>query len=257
MTYEGPDHENDYSTQNELIEKAIENEVGAIVISAIDQTKSIALLEKAKEQGIYVIVIDSGIDEELAAVNIETDNYAAGEMIAGVIMQNEGIYGENIGLVNFDSDSENILNREKGFEDAIKESEKVRVVGRVIVDSNIGTAKEKALAFFDEYPEVDTIVSFNEWTTLGVGYAIKERNMQDEIQVIGFDSNVISLEMLESGEIDGLLIQNPYAMGYLGVEFACQLMNGENLEQKDIITEITYVTLENIDELNEQSIPIW
>ena len=254
VTYEGPDYESDYSTQNELIEKAIKNEVGAIVISAIDKTKSIDLLEKAKDQGIYVIVIDSGIEEDLAAAKRETDNYEAGEMMAKVILENKEVYCGNIGLVNFDSYSENIINRERGFEDAIKDSEDAHIIGRVIVDSNIGTAKNRALEFIDEYPEVDTIVSFNEWTTLGVGYAIKERNLQNEIQVIGFDGNVISMEMLESGEIDGLLIQNPYEMGYLGVELACQLMEGESLEQKEITTGITYVTTENIDELDNYDI---
>ena len=74
------------------------------------------------------------------------------------------------------------------------------------------------------------IVTFNEWTSLGVGYAIQELGMKDSVRVIAFDSNVVSVGMLETGEVDTLIVQNSYAMGYLGVETAYKLINGYQIE---------------------------
>lgn len=254
ITCEGPSNENDYLEQNKLIENAINNKVGAIVISAIDKDKSVHLLEEAIDEGIHVVVIDSGINSDLVEANIETNNYDAGREMAEVLLAEGDIKGKKIGIVNFDSESENVIRRESGFEDTMNANGSAEIIGRTTVDSNVGEAKKAANSFIEKHPEVDIIVTFNEWTTLGVGYAIKEKELQEEIQVIGFDNNVISVSMLENGVIDGLVVQNPYAMGYLGVEIAYQLINGTEIEQTEINTNIKFITRENIEELNSREL---
>lgn len=54
------------------------------------------------------------------------------------------------------------------------------------------------------------LIGFNEWSTIGVAYAIKELNLNNKVFGIGFDSNVNCVNMLESGEIDTLIVQNPF-----------------------------------------------
>lgn len=44
---------------------------------------------------------------------------------------------------------------------------------------------------------------------------------------IGFDSNVISVGMIETGEMDALIVQNPFAIGYLGVKMRLFLLPEE------------------------------
>ena len=40
--------------------------------------------------------------------------------------------------------------------------------------------------------------------------------LSEEVAAVGFDSNVVSVGMLETGEMDALIVQNPFAIGYLG-----------------------------------------
>ena len=61
-----------------------------------------------------------------------------------------------------------------------------------------------------EYPEINVIVTFNEWTSLGVGWAIRDLDLAEETQVVAFDSNVVSVGMLETGEVDALIVQRFY-----------------------------------------------
>ena len=77
-----------------------------------------------------------------------------------------------------------------------------------------------------ENSNIDAIVTFNEWTTLGVGDAVKEIGQQTDIAVVGFDNHIAAIEMLEAGTIDALIVQNPFAMGYLGVKSAWELSTG-------------------------------
>lgn len=52
--------------------------------------------------------------------------------------------------------------------------------------------------------------------------------------------------MLESGEVDALIVQNPYAMGYLGVEKAYQLLTGQKISEKKVDTATTMVNRDNM-----------
>ena len=90
------------------------------------------------------------------------------------------------------------------------------------------------------------IATFNEWTSLGVGWAIRDIEARDRIWVTAFDSNAVSVGMLETGEVDSLIVQNPYAMGYLGIEQINTLLNGQKPEKKETATSSILVTRENM-----------
>ena len=49
----------------------------------------------------------------------------------------------------------------------------------------------------------------------------------DTVFLVGFDSNVVTVDGLQEGSVDALIVQNPYAMGYLGVESAYKLLTGQ------------------------------
>ena len=68
---------------------------------------------------------------------------------------------------------------------------------------------------------------------------------QDDIAVVAFDNQTTLIEMLEMGEIDALIVQNPFAIGYLGVESAYKLLKKLDVEPK-ITTRVTEVTRDNM-----------
>ena len=90
------------------------------------------------------------------------------------------------------------------------------------------------------------IVTYNESTTLGVGDAVEALGAGERTQVVAFDSNVKSIGMLEKGNVDALIVQNPYAMGYLGIEQINTLLNGQKPEKKETATSSILVTRENM-----------
>ena len=63
---------------------------------------------------------------------------------------------------------------------------------------------------------------------------------------VGFDANVQSVQLLETGEMDALVVQNPFAIGYLGVQNASMLLRGESLSQEVQNTDVTVVTRDNM-----------
>lgn len=69
---------------------------------------------------------------------------------------------------------------------------------------------------------------------------------QKKIVFVGFDAGKTALEALEEGEIQGLVVQNPFAMGYAAVIAAARSVLGEGNEAV-VNTGYIWVTQENLD----------
>lgn len=241
ITFEGPDSEEDYESQNKMIENAVSKNVGAIVLSAIDYEKNAPAVQKAIDKGIKVITVDSDVDADGKELFIGTDNVSAGKKAAEQAIElckNEK--SVNIGIVNYGENTENGKQRLKGFTDYIDKVKNAKVVASVNVESNAESATLGAKQLIEENKEINVLIGFNEWSTLGVGYAIKELNLKDEVFGIGFDSNVNCVGMLETGEIDTLIVQNPFSMGYLSVSKAAEFLL-DNVKTDGEIETDTYV----------------
>ncbi len=243
ISFEGPDNEEDYETQNRLIEEAVADGVQVIVFSAIDYNANAEAVEYAISQGVYVVSIDSDVNSDGVKYHIGTDNYMAGYMAGEAALEAEE-EALRVGIVNFDKNSANGQEREAGFRDCISKDPRLESVVGINVLSTTEEAKEETLRLFEENPDLNVIATFNEWTSLGVGYAIEELGIGDETTVVAFDNNTISIGMLERGNVDALIVQNPFAMGYLGVEYAYELINEVPIETSDVDTKTTLVTQE-------------
>ncbi len=245
ISFDGPENEEDYVTQNEMIRKAVADGAKAIVFSAIDYNANAAAINEAAAAGVKIVVIDSAVNSNRVSCSISTDNYAAGKMVAEAVLADSNPELK-VGIVNFDKNSENGQKREAGFRDGVAGDSRVEIVDSIHVISTTEDTKEDTIAMLAAHPEINVIVTFNEWTSLGVGYAVEELGLEDKTHVVAFDSNVISVGMLETGAVDALIVQNPYAMGYLGVEYANALINDVPFAELDVTTDTTLVTKENM-----------
>lgn len=247
VSYEGPLREEDYETQNTMIERAVDKGAEVIVFSAADFNANKDAINEAAKRGVKIVVIDSDVNSEQVSCRIGTDNLQAGKMAGEAALRSpeEDIH---IGIVNYDVNSANGQQREEGFRETAGSDSRVKNMHTINVVSTTEDARAGTVELLRKHPEINVIVTFNEWTSLGVGWAIRDMNLADKTQVVAFDSNVVSVGMLETGEVDALIVQNPYAMGYLGVENAYNLIKGSVIAEPVIDTATTCVTRENMFE---------
>lgn len=253
VTFEGPENEEDYMSQNKMIESAINRNVDSIIISAIDYNRCADAISQAAQKGIKIIAMDSTVSSPAVNMFVGTDNFSAGKTAGQACVdgfsKNEKI---SIGIVNYNKDTENGQRREEGFREYISQVENAEIVGVVNVDSTVESATVGALKLLNENPQINALVGFNEFMSLGIGNAIKQKGLSDRVMAVGFDANVNSVEMLETGEMDALVVQNPFAMGYLGIQNAVDLINGK-AKETTVYTPISLITKENMfDEENQK-----
>ena len=226
LTTIGPETEEDYETQNRMVAEAVADGAEALVFSAIDYENNAAAVDAAGQAGVKIVSIDSGVDSDQVGTYIGTDNYAAGRMAAQAAL--EGVEGELVvGLVNYDEGTANGQERERGVREALAESGRARVAASVTTLVEAGRAQTDTADLLRNNPEINAVVAFNEPTSVGAARAVEELDRQEQVFLVGFDSNVATIDGLQEGSVDALIVQNPYAMGYLGVESAYRLLSGQ------------------------------
>ena len=96
-----------------------------------------------------------------------------------------------------------------------------------------------------EYPDMNMIAGLNEYSSVGAAKAVKDMGLADQIRMVGFDSSIEEIQLLEEGIFDAIVIQKAFNMGYLTIEKAILAAKGEPIpEQVDSGSEL--VTKENM-----------
>ena len=99
----------------------------------------------------------------------------------------------------------------------------------------------------NRFADVDGIFCPNESVTFGMLRALQTSGRVGTVKFVGFDASEELLRGLRAGEIDSLVVQDPFNIGYLGVKTAVAALNGEPVEKR-IPTRLSLVTIRNIDE---------
>ena len=230
----------------------MENGAEAVVFSAIDFENNASAIDAASEQGVQIVAIDSSVDSQAVSTYIGTDNYAAGRMAAQAALDRvEGAL--EVGIVNYDISSANGQERERGAVEQFEQSGRANIRAVINTLAQAESARADTAALLAEHPEINVLLAFNEPTSVGAAQAVEDLGRSEDIFLVGFDSNVMTVDGLQEGSVDALVVQNPYAMGYLGVESAYKLLsgNGNDLEAT-VDTSTQIVDRENLFTMDSQ-----
>ena len=254
LTVRAPETEEDYQAQNNFIQQAVEDGAEAIVFSAISYKDNAEAINKAISKGVKVIVIDSDVDSDGVSLRIGTDNVGAGRKAAQAVLDTDQseIY---VGIVNFDKVSQNGQEREKGLREVLEKDDRVRLIQTINVAADEVEACEQAKLLMQTYPEINVLVGLNEPLSVGVAMAVDQENAADRVRAVGFDTNVTCIDLMQQNVVTALIVQNPYAMGYLGVEKANALLNGEDVASSSLMdTSTSIVTKNNMFTIESQKL---
>ena len=225
-----PESENDFAEQNVLIEWAIDQKPDAILLAPSSYTENTEYARKVVDAGIPLILIDSEIDEDIADAVVATDNVKLGEVI-GSYMKEFVTEDSKVLIVAHVKGSSTAIDREYGIRKGLGEEED-RIADVVFCESDYDKAYQLVIDLIKKYPDINAVAGLNEYAAVGAARAVKELKMEDKIKIVGTDSSIEEIQLMEEGIFEGIVIQKAYKMGYLGVEAAINILNEETVIKK-------------------------
>lgn len=256
LTVMGPSSEGAYEVQNEMIREAIEKHPDAILITPSSYTKTAEAAREVVEAGIPLILVDSDMEESLGDTLVATNNFEAGKKL-GLLLKDALPENPTIGIVSHVKGASTAMEREQGLREGLKEYSS-RILSPVFCNSNYDKAYEVTKQLISEHPEVNAIAGLNEYSAVGAARAVKELGMEDEIVMVGFDSSIEEIQLLEAGVFEGIVIQKPFNMGYLSVQKAVEVYHNSAVESM-VDSGSEAVTKENMftEENQKLLFPFW
>ncbi|WP_313075214.1 substrate-binding domain-containing protein [Lacrimispora sp.] len=231
----------DINNQIQIFNNAVAAGADAIMLAASDPLKISRAVEEAKTKGVKIIYVDAPAFEE-AVITLATDNYTAGR-IAGENMfyglEEIGLTYGSIGIIGVTPENRTTVNREIGFRDYFKLFVRYQILETIYTNGDPELAKQATEKFIRDNPNLVGVFSTNEGSTLGMGYALRENDIN--IIGIGFDITAIIQEMIRDNTIKATLVQNPFTMGYLGMAEAIAALRGFDTGPQLINTGVTVI----------------
>jgi len=248
----GPRTEADVDVQIAMVEDAIESRPDAIVLAATDFDRLVPVAQKIVDRGIKLIILDSGINADIAHSTVQTDNVAAGNK-AGRVMQ-EYLQGPaKIAIISFVKNAASHLDREKGVREVLEGDPRVVQLDTYSVDGSEQNAYAKVMEILRNDPGVTGVIGLNEGTTVGAGRAIRELGLKDRVTLVGFDNSLEEIKFLEEGVLKATVIQRPFSMGYLSIKTAAEVISGKKVP-RTIDTGSLVITRKNMYEEENQKL---
>ena len=255
IVWKGPQKEDDRAQQIAVVEDMIARRVGGIVLAPLDRTGLRQAVSEAKRAGIPTVIVDSGLEGGDFVSFVATDNYQGGVAGAKRLAEVLGEKGKII-LLRVMVGVESTRDREQGFLDEIAKYPGIELLS----DNQYGgitteTAYQAGENLLNRFAEVDGIFCPNESTTFGMLRALTDAGKAGKVKFVGFDSSAKLIQGLEAGHLQGLVLQNPFRMGELGVKAIVEhLRNPAQPTEKRIDTGVHVATPENMNEPEIQAL---
>lgn len=251
VTTYGPPSEKDIDQQISILENVISKRPDGIVIASTSSDASVPGIENAMKQGIPVVLVDNRINTDQFTSFLATDNVKGGALAADMFVEALQAQGKelsgNIGIVSSMAGVQVLIDRNTGFLERLKEiAPDIIPLETRYVDADITKALGAAEDILTKNPDVLGFFADNNSTGVGVARAITERNLEGKVPVVAYDADNEEINALKSGAIYALIVQDPFGMGYKGVENVVQAIEGKEVP-KEVDTGATAVTMDNYE----------
>jgi ribose transport system substrate-binding protein len=256
VDYQGVATEADVAGQVNLVNNIVATKPAGILMAATDAKALQPAVENGIKAGIPIIMVDSGIeDKTIPLANITTDNfdgaYKAGLLLADMI----GGKGKvaNIGIT---AGSQTGRERSDGFIEAMKKFPDIQVLPVQWTDAIAATAMNIATDLLNANPDLVGFYSAAAPMGVGIAQALKAKGLDQKVKLITFDPSPETLPLFEEVTNNAIIAQDPYQMGYRGVEMLDKVIKGGKIEEdeRNIQIPVAIITPENYNSPESQKL---
>jgi ribose transport system substrate-binding protein len=247
VIWKGPLREDDREQQIQVVEGFAAQGVNGIVLAPLDDRALVRPVSDAKRAGVPTVIIDSGLQSPDIVSFVATDNRKGGSLAAdrmGQLLNGKG----KVLVLRYAEGSASTSEREAGFIDQIKA--KFPEIELISTDQYAGatrdTAKRASENLLNRFgDQVQGIFTPNESSTAGMLLALQDIGKAGKVSFVGFDASQTFIDALNANQLHGIVVQNPFNMGYLGVKTMVDSLQGRPVQPK-IDTGVMLVTKDNM-----------
>jgi ribose transport system substrate-binding protein len=254
----GPQSESDAIGQIGILEKAVASNPAAIVIAPAQFAALGKPIDEAAKK-IKIIGIDSAADTKAMTSLLATDNVNAGRIAADALAvaitksyaDTEGdvaMIGSKPGVTSLDQRSE-------GFRDVLAAKYRaLAIVADKVADGDPARIRQIMKDVIAGDDDLRGVFVSDPMAARAVAQVVSEKTTGDLINIVAVGSDDKLVELLQAGLIAGIVVEDPFRMGYDGVKIALAASKGEQVSAH-IDTGAMLLTKANLGSVQAHELP--
>jgi ribose transport system substrate-binding protein len=225
----------------------INNGISALIISPQEPSALAATIKAAHGEKIPVIVGDVGAAGDYDGF-VLSDNFKGGALAAEFVEKTlggrDGV--SEVGIVALNPTTSVNTPRSDGFTKTVAGDPKIKVVANISGHQTVEGGFAAAQAILSANPKVAAIYCLNDSMAVGASQAIIQagRNPQKDPILVGFNGDMVALQLMQDKKLAADVAQNPYQQGVIATDLAWDYLNGKTPEFTDKATKTASVPVE-------------
>ena len=228
-----------------LRQLASQADVAAVAISVI-QAENAAIVEEMKNlaaKGVKVITVDGDVNRstfrDARRYYIGTDNVVGGRLLGAAAKAILAARGKTSGgYVQFAgfADNDNSRARMNGFKEAVGET--FKEADRMSDEMDLARARDNVRTALVNHPDLVALVGIWAYNAPAIAEVVEERKARDRITTVTFDAQAVAIEQMAAGQIDAMVVQNPFEMGIQTVRLLLAMHAGDEATIKEMFPRL-------------------
>jgi ribose transport system substrate-binding protein len=234
ITVYGPASETDTEQQVAILENVIAKKPDGILIASISSTAPVPDVERAMQEGISVVTVDNRLKTNDVAAFLATDNVKAGALAADQLVQAIKADGKvpkgKIGMISAYAGVQVLTNRDDGFTAQLhKIAPDLHILPVRYINNDVQQAMSTATDLLLANQDILGFFGDNNHCGDGVALALSSNGKAGKVPAVAFDSDPQEVKALAPGVLSALIVQDPYEMGYKGMDYVVRAIDKEKL----------------------------
>jgi ribose transport system substrate-binding protein len=214
-----------------------QSDIAGVGISATD-ADNVAIadeLRSMQKKGIKVVTIDSDVSRtqfrDARFAFIGTDNLTGGKVLGECAKRMKPEGGEYVTFVGI-TGAQNAKERIGGFEIGAGSAfiNKDSMADDYLKDK----ARENVRNAIRNHPNLSVLVGIWSYNAPAIVDIVKETNRRKDFVIVTFDAEPTAITAMAEGDIDAMVVQNPFQMGFQGIRCLAALVK----DNKEVIAEM-------------------
>ena len=241
--------DNNADKQANQIRDLVVKKVDALLITPCNANAVGAPIRDANAAGIPVFTADTACLDADAKIesHVATDNYAGGKLAGRAMIEALGSKGGKILILDYEQ-AESCQQRVKGFREVIdafnqdpgNANAQIEIVAQLPGKAEENASQQQTKDALKANRDLVGVFAINDPSALGAVAAIEEEQLQERIQVVGFDGQEIGKLAIRDGRIFADPIQFPRRMGKLSAEHIKMYFAGDEYPAVQMIEPELY-----------------
>ena len=101
-------------------------------------------------------------------------------------------------------------------------------------EMDLARARDNVRTALVNHPDLVALVGIWAYNAPAIAEVVEERKVRDRITTVTFDAQALAIERMAAGQIDAMVVQNPFEMGIQTVRLLLAMHTGDDATIKEM-----------------------